>query len=63
MPKVYVRKDEDLESALRRFKRQVNDAGILNKIREHEFFMSKADKRKEAEKKRIARLRKSKGTR
>ena len=58
MAKVYVRNGEDLDSALRRFKRQVNDDGILNKIKEHEYFMSKSEKKREAEKKRIAKLRK-----
>lgn len=57
MPKVFVRKEEDLESALRRFRRQVNDADILNQIRRHEYFMSKADIRKEAEQKRRAKSR------
>jgi ribosomal protein S21 len=32
--------------------------GILNKIKEHEYYMSKSEKRREAEKKRIAKLRK-----
>lgn len=31
--------------------------GILNKIKEHEYFMSKGEKRREAEKKRMAKLR------
>ena len=58
MAKVYVRKEEDLDSALRRFKRQVNEDGILNKIKEHEYFMSKSEKKREAEKKRLAKIRK-----
>ena len=33
-------------------------SGILNKIREHEYFMSKSDKLREAENKRKAKLRK-----
>ena len=32
--------------------------GILNKVKEHEFFMSKGQKRREDEKKRIVKLRK-----
>jgi small subunit ribosomal protein S21 len=58
MAKVYVRKDEDLDSALRRFKRQMNEDGILNKVKEHQYYMSPGEKRREAEKKRIIKLRK-----
>ncbi|MBO8461302.1 MAG: 30S ribosomal protein S21, partial [Firmicutes bacterium] len=33
MPKVIVRENENLDEALRRFKRQVNKAGILQESR------------------------------
>lgn len=50
MPKVYMREGEDLDNLLRRFKRQVNDAQILHECKKREFFMSKAEKRREKSK-------------
>lgn len=50
MPKVVGRENEDLESLLRRFRRQVNDANILGECRKREFFVSKAQKRREKSK-------------
>ena len=56
MAKVVKRDGEDLDSLLRRFKRKVNDDGILADIKKHEFYRSpaqkKREKRKEAEAKR-----------
>jgi len=39
MPRVVVKESEDLDSALRRFKRQVNNSGVLAKCRAKEFYV------------------------
>lgn len=41
MAKIYVRKDETLEDALKRFKRQVKKEGIMEDIRKKEYYKSK----------------------
>lgn len=46
MPKTLVRENETLDEALRRFKRQVNKAGILQESRKREFYLKKGLKRK-----------------
>ena len=42
----YVKKDENLESAMRRFKKEVLKAGIMNDLRKHEFFVAPSLKRR-----------------
>jgi small subunit ribosomal protein S21 len=42
----YVKKDETLESAMRRFKKEVLKAGIMNDLRKHEFFVAPSLKRR-----------------
>jgi len=46
MPKTLVRENETLDEALRRFKRQVNKAGILQESRKREFYLKKGLRRK-----------------
>lgn len=46
MPKTTVHKDETLDDALRRFKRQVNKAGIIQECRKRQFYLKKSLKRK-----------------
>ncbi len=46
MTQVTVGENEPLESALRRFKRQVSKAGILPDIRRHAHFETPIEKRK-----------------
>ena len=46
MPKTIVRENESLDEALRRFKRQVNKAGILTEARKREFYLKPGLKRK-----------------
>ncbi len=46
MPKTVVRDGENLDSAMRRFKRQVNKAGTIADYRKHDFFLKKGLKRK-----------------
>ena len=46
MPKIVVRENEQLDEALRRFKRQVNKSGVLLEARKREFYLKKSLKRK-----------------
>ena len=46
MPKIVVRENEQLDEALRRFKRQVNKSGVLLEARKREFYFKKGLKRK-----------------
>ena len=39
MPKTTVRENETLDDALRRFKRQVNKAGIISEVKKHDFYV------------------------
>ena len=45
-PKTIVRENESLDEALRRFKRQVNKAGILAEARKREFYLKPGLRRK-----------------
>jgi len=62
MPGVRVRENESFESALRRFKKQCEKAGILSEIKKREHYDKPSVKRKkkaiEARKRAIKRLRK-----
>ena len=46
MPEVRVRDDESFESALRRFKRACEKAGILTEIRKHQQFEKPSERKK-----------------
>ncbi|MFM8298836.1 MAG: 30S ribosomal protein S21, partial [Microcystis aeruginosa] len=46
MTQVVVGQNEAIESALRRFKRQVAKAGIYADIKKHQFFETPQEKRK-----------------
>ncbi len=46
MPKVIVKENEDLDSALRRFKRQVNNSGVLAQARSKEYYVKPGVKRR-----------------
>ena len=41
------REGEALESLLHRFKRSVNDGGVLSDLKKHEFYKSKSVKKRE----------------
>lgn len=47
MAKITVYKDESFESALRRFKKQFINDGTIDDYRKHEFYKSKAVKKRE----------------
>ena len=42
----YVRKDESLDSALRRFKKEIAKAGILVELKKHEYYIAPSAKRR-----------------
>ncbi len=46
MTQVILGEDERIESALRRFKRQVSKSGILSDVKRHQYFETPAEKRK-----------------
>lgn len=56
MARVIVGENESLDSALRRFKRKVISEGILMDVKDHEYFVSKGEKKRA---KRKAAIRKS----
>ena len=48
MAQVQVRQNESLDSALRRFKKQIQQSGILKEAREHEHYEKPSDKKRKA---------------
>ena len=65
MAQVQVRQNESLDQALRRFKKQLQQSGVLKEAREHEHYEKPSDKRRKAEaasrRKRQSDLRKQRG--
>lgn len=48
MAQVQVKPSESLEQALRRFKKQLQQSGILKEAREHEHYEKPSDKKRKA---------------
>ena len=48
MAQVQVRQNESLDQALRRFKKQIQQSGILKEAREHEHYEKPSDKKRKA---------------
>lgn len=48
LAQVQVRQNESLDQALRRFKKQIQQSGILKEAREHEHYEKPSDKRRKA---------------
>ncbi len=46
MPKTFVRENESLDEALKRFKRQVNKAGVLSETKKRQYYLKPGLKRK-----------------
>ncbi len=46
MIKVQVRPNESLEAALRRFKRQANQAGLFTRMKEKQFYLKPSERRR-----------------
>lgn len=49
MAQVQVRQNESLDSALRRFKKELEQAGTLREAREHQHYEKPSDKKRKAE--------------
>ena len=53
LPEIEIRKDESFEAALRRFKRQIEQEGILKEVRERKHYEKPSErKRKKARRRR-----------
>ncbi len=46
MSKVEIKKDESFEAALRRFKRQIEQEGILKEVRDRKHYEKPSEKRR-----------------
>jgi len=46
MPEIEIRKDESFESALRRFKRKIEQDGILKEIRDRKHYEKPSERRR-----------------
>ncbi|MBN1912919.1 MAG: 30S ribosomal protein S21 [Candidatus Omnitrophica bacterium] len=46
MPQVEVKKDESFESALRRFKRQIEQEGILRELRDRKHYEKPSERKR-----------------
>ena len=57
MPQVVVKPGETLDQALRKFKKQVQQSGILKEYREHEHYQKPSERRRKATAARIRKLR------
>ena len=49
MAQVTVKPNESLDSALRRFKKQIQEAGVLKEARRHEYYEKPSERRRRAE--------------
>lgn len=43
---VYVRKDESIDSAIKRFKKEMVKSGKLIEVRKHEYYVAPSEKRR-----------------
>jgi len=62
LAQVQVRPNESLDSALKRFKKELEQAGVLKEAREHQHYEKPSDKKRKAEaarKRKIARSNRS----
>jgi small subunit ribosomal protein S21 len=49
LAQVQVKPNESLDQALRRFKKQIQQSGVLKEAREHEHYEKPSDKKRKAE--------------
>jgi small subunit ribosomal protein S21 len=49
LAQVQVRDNESIDSALKRFKKELEQAGILREVREHQHYEKPSDKKRKAE--------------
>jgi len=62
LAQIQVRQNESLDSALKRFKKELEQAGVLREAREHQHYEKPSDKKRKAEaarKRKIAQSRRS----
>lgn len=59
MPKIEVKPGENLEYALKRFKKVLQQAGTLKEAKEHEHYEKPSDKRRKAETARKRKMRRN----
>lgn len=59
MATIQVRDNESLDSALKRFKKALQETGILREAREHEHYEKPSDKKRRAEAARRRKMRSS----
>ncbi len=52
LPQIEVRKDESFESALRRFKKQIENEGILRELRERKHYEKPSERKRKKAKRR-----------
>jgi small subunit ribosomal protein S21 len=48
LAQVQLKQNESIDSALKRFKKQLQEAGVLKEAREHEYYEKPSDKRRRA---------------
>ncbi|MGI6295334.1 MAG: 30S ribosomal protein S21 [Armatimonadetes bacterium] len=59
MAQVQVKPNESLDSALKRFKKALQQTGVLKEAREHEHYEKPSDKRRKAEAARRRKMRRA----
>ncbi|NLN75402.1 MAG: 30S ribosomal protein S21 [Armatimonadetes bacterium] len=59
MARVQVKPNESLDSALKRFKKALQQTGVLKEAREHEHYEKPSDKRRKAEAARRRKMRRA----
>jgi len=62
LAQVQVRENESIDSALKRFKKELEQTGVLREVREHQHYEKPSDKKRKAEaarKRKIARANRS----
>ena len=57
-PVVFLDRDEPIEHALKRFKREVDNSGILKELKDREYFMSKSEVKRIAKREAIKKYQK-----
>jgi small subunit ribosomal protein S21 len=59
MAQVQVKPSESIDSALRRFKKQIQESGVLKDAREHEHYEKPSERRRKAAAARIRKIQKA----
>jgi len=49
LAQVQVRENESIDSALKRFKKELEQTGVLREVREHQHYEKPSDKKRKAE--------------